>query len=107
MACSFGKDSLVVLQMALKYNSNIKVIFENTGVEFLETIKLKDELKKKWKLNLYETKPLKTFWECIDLYGLPSTRKQGGKGSNSPKCCHYLKEKPALILQRKLKESVK
>lgn len=103
VACSFGKDSLVVLFMALKFNPNIKVIFENTGVEFPETIKLKNKLKKEWNLNLYETKPIKSFWECVDKYGLPKCRKQGGKGSNSPKCCHYLKEKPALILQKELK----
>ncbi len=103
VACSFGKDSLVILHMALKYNPNIKVIFENTGVEFPETIKLKDRLKKEWNLNLYETKPLKTFWECVKLYGVPSVRKKGGKGSNAPKCCYYLKEKPALDLQKELK----
>lgn len=103
VACSFGKDSLVILHMALKYNPDIKIIFENSGVEFPETIKLKNRLKKEWNLNLFETKPLKTFWKCIDLYGVPSVRKLGGKGSNAPKCCHYLKEKPALNLQKKLK----
>jgi len=103
VACSFGKDSMVVLKMALNVDPNVKVIFENTGVEFPETIKYKEKMKKEWNLNLFETKPLKSFWELIDKYGLPSIRKQKGKGSNSPKCCHYLKEKPALILQRKLK----
>ena len=102
VACSFGKDSMVILKMALEVDPNIPVIFENTGVEFSETIKFKDKIKKEWNLNLYETKPLKTFWDCVKLYGVPKPRKQGGKGSNSPKCCHYLKEKPALILQRKL-----
>lgn len=103
VACSFGKDSMTVLHMALKVNPNIKVIFENTGVEFPETIKYKNKMEKQWNLNLYETKPLKTFWQCIkDYNGLPAHRKQGGKGSNAPKCCQYLKEKPALILQTKL-----
>jgi len=89
--------------MALQVDPNIKVIFENTGVEFPETIKFKEQIKKQWNLNLYETKPLKTFWECVKLYGLPSVRKKGGKGSNSPRCCQYLKEKPGLILQKELK----
>jgi len=102
VACSFGKDSMAVLHMALKINPNIKVIFENTGVEFPETIKYKNMMVKKWNINLFETKPLKTFWECVDKYGLPTKRKQKGKGSNAPKCCQYLKEKPALILQKKL-----
>lgn len=102
VACSFGKDSLVVLHMALKHNPNIKVIFENTGVEFPETIRFKEKIKKEWNLNLYETKPLKSFWDCAKEYGLPKHRKQKGKGSNAPRCCYYLKERPGLILQKEL-----
>lgn len=100
VTCSFGKDSMVVLHMALKANPNIKVIFENTGVEFPETIEFKEQVKKEWNLNLFETKPIKSFWQCIEEYGLPSIR---GKGTQrTPKCCHYLKERPALLLQREL-----
>jgi len=102
VACSFGKDSMVVLHMALKHDPAIKVIFENTGVEFVETIRFKNKIKVEWNLNLYETKPLKTYWQCIEEYGLPTTRKTRGKGSNAPKCCYYLKEKPGLILQQEL-----
>ena len=102
VACSFGKDSMVVLDMALRCDPDIKVIFENTGVEFPETIEFKDRIKEQWNLNLYETKPLKSFWACVDEYGLPTVRKKGGKGSNAPKCCKYLKEKPGEILQKKL-----
>jgi 3'-phosphoadenosine 5'-phosphosulfate sulfotransferase (PAPS reductase)/FAD synthetase len=102
LACSFGKDSLLVLDMAREIDKHIKVIFENTGVEFPETIKFKDRLKEEWKLNLFETKPLQSFFWCIDHYGLPTTRKQGGKGSNSPKCCQLLKEKPSANLQKEL-----
>ncbi len=102
VACSFGKDSMAVLKMALNVDPEVKVIFENTGVEFVETIRFKEKMKKEWSLNLYETKPLKTFWQCVDEYGLPTVRKRSGKGSNAPKCCHYLKEKPGLILQREL-----
>ena len=102
VACSFGKDSMIVLRMALNCNSLIKVIFNNTSAEFRETINFKNRMKKEWNLNLYETVPLKTFWQCIDEYGLPTVRKNKGKGSNASRCCYYLKEKPALILQREL-----
>jgi tRNA(Ile)-lysidine synthase TilS/MesJ len=57
VACSFGKDSMVVLDMARKINPNVKVVFNNTGVEFPETIQFKNEMVKKWKLNLIETQP--------------------------------------------------
>ncbi len=95
VACSFGKDSIVVLHMALKYNPNIKVLFQNTGVEFPETIKYKKIITKLWNINLIETKPIKGFWECIKEYGIPTMRGKN-KGSNVPKCCTYCKEKPAI-----------
>ncbi len=103
VACSFGKDSMAVLEMCLKVEPNIKVIFENTGVEFPETIIYKNIMKKEWGINLYETKPIGSFWSCAKSNGLPTTRKTGGKGSNSPKCCNDLKEEPALNLMKKLK----
>ena len=102
VSCSFGKDSMLVLEKALKIDPNIKVIFFNTGVEFPETIRFKNRIKDEWNLNLYETKPIKSFWQCVKEYGLPHARKKGGKGSNAPKCCFYLKEKPARILEKKL-----
>lgn len=100
VACSFGKDSLVVLHMALKYNPNIKVIFLNTGVEFPETIAFKNRLCKEWKLNLFESKPIKSFWQCIKDYGVPTYRGRGT--ARTPKCCHYCKEKPAEVIQKEI-----
>ena len=104
VACSFGKDSITVLYMALKYKPDIKVIFDDTGIEFPETIKYKKEITKKWNLNLIETKPYKdmTFWKCVDKYGLPNTRSNKHK-IHSPKCCYYLKEKPAMLKYKELK----
>ena len=60
VACSFGKDSMVVVRMALDVDPNIIIIFENTGVEFRETINFKNRMKVEWNLNLHETKPLKS-----------------------------------------------
>jgi phosphoadenosine phosphosulfate reductase len=103
VACSFGKDSIIVLFMALKYKPDIKVIFNNTGVEFPETLEYKEQMKKLWNLNLIETKPYKdmTFWKCADKYGLPNTRSNKHK-IHSPRCCYYCKEKPAIDKYREL-----
>lgn len=100
IACSFGKDSIAVLHMALKMKPDIKVIFSNTGVEFPETIKYKEMIKQRWNLNIIETKPLKTFWQCIDEYGFPTHRGDGKQ--RTPKCCIYCKEKPAEIVYKEL-----
>ena len=99
VACSFGKDGIIVLHMVLKFNPNIKVLFNNTGVEFPETIEYKNKLVKEWNLNLIESKPIKSFWECVKNYGIPQIR---GKGKNrTPKCCIYCKEKPSINLCKK------
>lgn len=103
---SGGKDStltLFLIRKALeivgKDPSGIKVLFENTGVEYPETIKFIRKLTEEWNIDLIETKPEKTFWQCIDEYGYPRPKsnrtQQKGKKNKRPLCCDYLKEKPA------------
>jgi phosphoadenosine phosphosulfate reductase len=99
VSCSFGHCSVVVLHMALKVNLKIKVVFNNTGVEYPETYAYRDLLKKEWNLNLIETHPLKTFWKCIEQHGFPLIRHCIRKGkriekSQKPHCCVHLKELP-------------
>lgn len=96
VSCSFGSCSVVVLHMALQVKPDIKVVFNNTGVEYPETYAYRDLLKKEWSLNLIETKAKKTFWQCVDEYGFPLIRGTGkGKGAHwKPKCCVHLKELP-------------
>lgn len=105
ISCSFGHCSVVVLHMALQVDSNIKVVFNNTGVEYPETYAYRDLLKKEWNLNLIETHPLKTFWKCIEEYGFPLSRvsyseaeakrrKETKQQFHKPNCCIYLKELP-------------
>jgi phosphoadenosine phosphosulfate reductase len=102
VSCSFGSCSVVVLHMALQLNPNIKVVFNNTGVEYPETYAYRDLLKKEWNLNLIETKPIKSFWQCVKQYGFPLYRGSYKKGDSKlgkpsfgkPKCCVYLKELP-------------
>ena len=101
VSCSFGHCSAVVLHMAIQQNPNIKVVFNNTGVEYAETYAYRDLLKEQWHLNLIETKPLKPFFQCIKEYGFPLIRRKTvgkkrihGTGTDKPKCCVFLKELP-------------
>ena len=69
----------------------------NTGVEYPETLRYKEMLVKDWKLNLVETKPVKSFWKCVEEYGFPLLRgKRSKKYGNpgKPPCCRFLKEIP-------------
>lgn len=95
VSCSFGRDSVVVLHMALTVKPDIKVVFNNTGVEYKETLQHKEMLKALWKINLIETKPIHSFWWCVRHFGLPVSRKAKGS-SGKPKCCWFCKDLPFL-----------
>jgi 3'-phosphoadenosine 5'-phosphosulfate sulfotransferase (PAPS reductase)/FAD synthetase len=101
VAWSGGKDSSVVLYMVWKLFPEVPVIFNNTGIEYPETIAYIRKMTKLWNLNLIETKPIKSFFQCVDEYGWPKgkgTYRKGGKD----KCCNYLKELPHKKAVKKL-----
>lgn len=92
VAFSGGKNSLVVLHMVLQKKNDVIVLFNNTTNEMPETLKYVRWLAKEWKLNFYEVKPETNFWKIVDKYGFPHHRRYYNK---KPKCCYYLKIKPA------------
>lgn len=110
VAWSGGKDSTVVLYLIRQEAdsvgldpSEIPVEFHNTGVEYPQTIEFIRELTQEWSLNLIETKPLKSFWQCVDEYGYPRPKSQRVKDTGKPQmaqCCSYLKERPARASQK-------
>ena len=105
VAWSGGKDSTLLLWMIRNECLNlgidldeITILFENTGVEYPQTIKFVRKIQKEWNLkNFIETKPEKTFWQCVDEFGYPrpkSNRDPIRGAIKQPRCCEYLKEKP-------------
>lgn len=89
VAFSGGKDSLLVLHFAREIRPEIPVVFNNTGVEYPETVTYVKDLAKSWSLNITITTPELSFWECIDRYGFPTIQ-------DKKRCCYWLKEKPML-----------
>lgn len=104
LACSWGKASVVMLHLVRKFCKRVACVFHNTFVQYPQTYEYRDLILQKWELETYvETKPIKGFWDCVKTYGYPSFRRMGrGKkgekdmGKRTPKCCYYLKEKPAM-----------
>jgi phosphoadenosine phosphosulfate reductase len=95
VAWSGGKDSTIVLYLVLGIDSHIPVIFNNTGIEYPETIAFIRDITHAWNLNLIETKPIKLFWQCVDEYGWPKPKRHHiSEGNNTGKCCYWMKEKP-------------
>lgn len=99
VAFSGGKDSEVVLYLTLQLNPDVPVVFNNTGVEYPETVKFVAMLAGQWSLNLIVTHPEKSFWDCIEQYGFADGSKARASGSKAP-CCYWLKEKPMLMAIR-------
>ena len=106
VAWSGGRCSTAVLYMTLEQSPEVHVIFNDTGVELPETYDFIDRLREEWGFNLIVTKPRKTFWECVDLYGFPMIRgkyyerKEISK-EGKPMCCMYLKERPLKLAMLK------
>ena len=76
----------------MKFKPDIKVVFCNTGVEYPQSLKFTRQVAKDWNLNFYELRPEMNFWKIVKKYGFPDPRRWVNR---EPKCCWYLKTKPA------------
>src|SRR3990167_7134478 len=54
LACSFGKDSMVLLDIARQVKKDIKVFSVLSDTEFDETLEFRDYIVKRWNLNYVE-----------------------------------------------------
>lgn len=132
IACSFGKDSMVLVDLVMKTYDELKnncknfetkrpvIIFCNTGVEFPEHIKFaKEQIEifknKGWKY--HEEKPDTNFFKIVEKYGFPMFGKAIRPNKNPKlynkikelgirfagnKCCEELKEKVSNRVYKKL-----
>ena len=100
LAMSGGKDSLVTLHLALKVDPRIPVIFNNTTVEFPETIKFVTKLAEDWEFDLHVTKPQVPFFEAI--------KSRGWATHDNRWCCAPYKDEPAFefIVKEKISAEI-
>jgi len=101
VSCSFGKDSMIVTDLALRENPKIPVVFENTLIEFPETMYFARKVVQDWNINYVELKPSKgiTFFTVNDrIRNEGLNRDDGRKHSNL--CCYWLKERPFRIWRK-------
>jgi phosphoadenosine phosphosulfate reductase len=92
VAFSGGKNSLVVLHLVLQRKPDVKVVFNNTGVEYPETVKFVRQIAKEWNLNFHEIKPKISFWKIVKKYGFPKPSRY--RKDKEPMCCRLLKTQP-------------
>lgn len=94
VACSFGKDSMVVVDLALRLKPDILVLWNNTLNEHADTIIFAKKVVNKYKLNFCETRAMVNFFEVTDELGLPTPTNRS--------CCEYLKLKPTVFNVKQL-----
>jgi phosphoadenosine phosphosulfate reductase len=87
VAFSGGKDSLVVLHIALEVDPDVIVIYNNTTVEFPETLLYVKELQKEWAFNLHITKSDTPFFQAV--------KEKGWATHENRWCCKPYKDDPA------------
>jgi len=87
---SGGKDSLVCLGLARKLeDTDFKILFMNTGLEFPETIQYVEEVIKKYNYSdrfCRRDIPTEKFWQSVEKFGPP--------GKDYRYCCKILKIGP-------------
>jgi phosphoadenosine phosphosulfate reductase len=88
IAFSGGKDSLVVLHIALEIDPNFPVIYNDTTVEFPETIQYVRKLQERWGFDLHITKCETSFFKKV--------REVGWANHENRWCCRPYKDEPAL-----------
>lgn len=87
VAFSGGKDSLAVLHLALEVDPNIHVIYNNTTVEFPETLQYVKQLQDEWQLSIHVTKCTMPFFEMV--------KQKGWALHENRWCCKPYKDEPA------------
>ena len=92
ISCSFGKDSLVVLDLVRKWLPEIPVIWSNTGVCHPSVYDIVEYYRDK--INLIEVNPKCSFWDIVDNYGWPIGARSSGSKKAVSQCCKKLKKEP-------------
>ncbi len=90
---SFGKDGLVILDIARKQRPDIPVLFLETGYHFPETLAFRDQLRREWGANIVDIRPEQSVQEQDAAYGFELFAR------DPDRCCAMRKVEP---LQRAL-----
>lgn len=80
IACSWGKDSIVLLWLVRQVDKDIPVVFKNSNYCFPDTYEIRDKLLKEWDIQNYiELPPAVDYKEIVGLFGLPDINRDHRK----------------------------
>lgn len=88
-ACSFGAESMVLIDLIYRIEPEAKLIFLDTDLHFQETYDVIERVEARYpKLNIQRQKPKLTLEEQADRYQLALWKKDPNQ------CCYIRKIKP-------------
>jgi phosphoadenosine phosphosulfate reductase len=87
LTCSFQAEDVLLTKLALELDSNIPILFLDTGYHFKETYAYRDQIASDWQLNLINLLPKKTVAEQESEHGLLFQ-------SAPDQCCNLRKVEP-------------
>ncbi|MGA3046883.1 MAG: phosphoadenylyl-sulfate reductase [Terracidiphilus sp.] len=87
LTCSFQAEDVLLTKLALELDSNIPILFLDTGYHFKETYAYRDQIASDWQLNLINLLPKKTVAEQESEHGLLYQ-------SAPDQCCNLRKVEP-------------
>ncbi|HLM91921.1 MAG TPA: phosphoadenylyl-sulfate reductase [Thermoplasmata archaeon] len=85
---SFGKDGLVILDVARKLRPDIPVLFLETGYHFPETLEFRDLLRREWNANIVDVRPELSVLEQDAAFGFELFAR------DPDRCCAMRKVEP-------------
>ena len=88
LTCSFQHDGVVLAHMLRTIAPEVPVVFINTGFHFPETLAYRDEIVRRFGLNLVELQPIMAREEFALRHGLDLYAR------NPDLCCHVNKVEP-------------
>lgn len=94
LSYSGGKDSLVSLDLAMKALGDVKMIFNDTGLEMPETLRNVEYVSKYYSVDLHIASAGDIFWRSVELFGPP--------GKDYRWCCKITKLVPIAKLTKTL-----
>jgi phosphoadenosine phosphosulfate reductase len=87
---SFGKDALVIMDLARRLRPQIPILFLETGYHFAETLEFRDRLRRDWNANIIDVRPLQTVPEQDAALGAELFAR------DPDRCCALRKVAPLL-----------
>lgn len=88
LACSFGAEDVVLVDMLVKITPNAKIFYLDTDIHFPETYYTRDRLQEKYNISFMQMKPPLTLEEQAAQHGGELWK------TNPDLCCHIRKVTP-------------